>query len=713
MQSYLSKFIILLIAVMPLLTPIRPDIGWINAAPELFKTAWGVSSVLIALTWWIYIQYKEKHIVIVKTSLYFPIWGFVAWSFITIFWVEDGYLATIMLAQFVSAAIIFTLIVNIFNKSTLIKKIPKALVLSMGIVSIIGLIQYYFPDSYLIQNLFAQAAKPSSTFGNKNMASHFVVMALPLSIIFLLSAKNNHFIARYSVLSIFGFWYLMNAAARQAWVAMAAELILLLIFLLLDYYKNKEQAFIKSTNQIKSKFIAIIVVVLSLTFVANIGTEGSFHRGSNKLEFVKKIDVEGVSSRFPAWVNTIEMIKEHPITGVGVGQWEESYPLYYDRKMKDTFFNESVHLQKVHNDYLEILANFGLIGYVLLLWLVYLVIARAWKILKDNKNQNRMLVLGLTLGLVGFSIVALVSFPIRVYLPAFLVLVYFAIINLSVSHAGEFNLIVRNIDKRVFVFILTVVFMLTIFVTVMSTRWVLAEHHYSNANAFKGLGVDKLKELNINELQVKASLKALKYNNLAPKFYIMAAEGLIKMGHAETAILYIKKAIDISPFNTRALLVLARIYRSGGLKEDLKKERQILEFILSFDSKNVRALSYLVRSLAEEGRSNDAAITYQKMKNSFEYFKGRHNFGPYHKYVGVIAISIEDYQYAQYIYQDAIESFPTAENYMMLGMLEFDLLKNKEKGVKMYKKALELNPDADIAEAIKKIISGYELSAVQ
>ena len=718
MQSYLPKFIILLIAIMPLLTPIRPDIGWINAAPELFKTAWGVSTVLIALTWWVFNQYKAKQLEIIKTPLYLPIWGFVVWSFITLFWVEDGYLATIMLAQFTSSALIFTLIINSFKNYDLVVKIPKALVISMSIVTIIGLVQYYFPDNYLIQNIFAQAAKPSATFGNKNMASHFVVMVLPLSIVFLLSAKNNFVIARYSVAIILGFWYLMNAAARQAWVAMAVELTVLLVFILLDRYKNKERAFVKSNKQIKNKLIAVVGIILSLVFVANVATEGAFHRGSEKLEFVKKIDVEGVSSRFPAWVNTIEMIKEHPVIGVGVGQWQESYPLYYDRIMKDTFFSESVRLQKVHNDYLEILADFGLIGYVLLLWLVYLIVTRVWRVLINASHKNRLLVLGLSLGLVGFSVIALVSFPVRVYLPAFLVLVYFSIIALSVMPISEFDSIKYKLSRNVLTLMLVVSSVFAVFMIIMSNRWILAEYHYSNANAFKilnkndlqSLGINKVK---VNELQVKASLKALSYNNFSPNFYTVAAEGLIKLGYAETAILYIKKAIDISPFNTRALLVLARIYRSGGSEKDLKQERKILEFILTFDPKNVTALSYLVQSLAEEGRSNDAAITYQKMKNSFEYFKGRHNFGPYHKYVGVLAIYIGDYKYAQYIYQDAVNSFPTVENYLMLGVVEFDLLKNKSKGIEMYKKALELNPDADTTKTIKDVIVQYELSIKQ
>lgn len=722
MYPYLSKFIIFLIAVMPLLAPIRPDIGWINATPESFKTAWGVFTVMIALSWWVYIQYKEKQIAIIKTPLYLPVWSFVAWSFVTLFWVEDGYFATIMLAQFVSSALIFTLIVNSFKGEELLKKIPKALVISMSIVTIVGLIQYYFPDNYLIQNVFAQVAKPSATFGNKNMASHFVVMVLPLSIVLLLSAKNNFLVAQYSVVIILGFWYLMNAAARQAWVAMAVELTILLVFILLDRYKNKGQSFIKSDNQIKSKFIATVGIMLSLVFVANIATEGSFHRGSNKLEFVKKIDVEGLSSRFPGWLNTIEMIKNHPITGVGVGQWPESYPLYYDRVMKDNFFNEHVRLERLHNDYLEILANFGLVGYGLLLWLTYLVVVRVWRILKNIDHEHRLLTLGLGLGLVGFSTIALVSFPVRVYLPAFLVLVYFSIIVLSEKPIDEFDTYTSLLNKSKSLFALIVTAIFAILISFFSYRWVLAEHYYSLARSISSAdfgafsssttttqSMNKLK----NDSQVLISLEALKYNNFAPNYYILAAEGLIRLENLKVAVLYLKKAIDISPFNTKALLNLALVYRLMGSEEDLKMHRKVLEFILSFDPKNVKALTFLAHSLGEEGRPRDAAIVYQRMKNNFEYFKGRLNFGPYHENVGALAVIVGDYAYAQYIYQDAIKGFPTAENYINLGMVEFDLLKNKDKGVEMYKKALELDPDANIAETIKKIIDKYESSAKQ
>ena len=690
---------------MPLLTPIRPDLGWLNASPEKLKTAWGLITVVIALTWWIYIQYISNRIQVVKTNLYLPIFGFIVWSFITLFWVEDGYLATIMLAQFSSSALIFILIVNTFKDYKLVELIPKVLVISMLIVAIIGLMQYYFPNNYFIQNIFSQAAKPSATFGNKNMASHFIVMTLPLSIVLLIMSKINSRIIFYSITTIFGFWFLIYAVARQAYVAMAIELFVLILFFALDYYKNKDQSLWVNHANPKTKVFAMLSVVLSLILVSNFSTEGSFTGGSSKIEFVKKIDVEGVSSRFPAWINTIEMIKEHPVSGVGVGQWQESYPLYYDRKMKDTFFNEKVHLDRLHNDYLEILADVGLVGMALLIWIVYLVVIKVWRILSDHQHQNRLLILGISMGLIGFSAIAMVSFPIRVYLPAFLVMVYLAIIVLTsplMINSIEFK---QNYQKKLTFAGLVLTGMLTIFITNYSYRWIMAEYYFHNSI---GLGM-----IERYTLSLKSSLKSLEYNNWSPNFYLRTAENLIKMGKDKIAIPYLKKTIDISPFNTRALLALSQIYIKDPTPENLNMERKILEFILSFDPKNVNALAYLTKHLAQGDRGKDATVVYQRLKNSFEYFKDRSNFGPYHNNVGFVAVSVGQYNYAQYVYLDAIRRFPTAENYYKLAIVEFDFLKNQEKGIEYYKKVLKLDPNIDKNKEIQALIENYEYSVQQ
>ena len=71
------------------------------------------------------------------------------------------------------------------------------------------------------------------------------------------------------------------------------------------------------------------------------------------------------------------------------------------------------------------------------------------------------------------------------------------------------------------------------------------------------------------------------------------------------------------------------------------------------------------------------------------------------------------YEYAKYIYEDAIERFPTAENYHKMAILEYDLLKNHKKGIGFARRALEIDPDMPGNKGLKALIEKYESSAQQ
>jgi tetratricopeptide (TPR) repeat protein len=687
---------------MPFLAPVRPDLGWINASPENMKTAWGVACTTMLFTMWLISQYKEGEFRVVKTNLYLPIFGFIVWSFITLFWVEDGYLASIMLSQFISYAFIFFVVINIIKKTEVIK-ILNVLIALMSIVSIIGLAQYYFSDIHSVKYLFAQTAGPGSTFANKNMASHFIVMTLPLAFVLLLSARDKFNIVIYSIASSIGSWFLIYTFARQAYVAMSVELFILLLVIVLDYWKNKNNSLLKTTVLKRSKGIALITILLLLSLAANFTDKGWGSELNSNLKTDKILSIVDTKNnpRFPAWRNTIEMIKEHPITGVGVGQWGETYPLYYDRVMNDVIFNEKTQLRRLHNDYLEMFANFGLIGYLFLLWLLYLIAKIVLLALTNKSNEYRNIVLAVTLGLTGFSVVAMFSFPVRVYLPAFLVFVYISLLfNLDDSCKKSFVIIkLRGKVLKLFLFLSILAGSISVFASKYAYDWLIAEHHALNASA-----LIILKKYN---LAVNSSLEALLYNKKSPVYYFMVGSSLLNLNRPKDSIFFLKKAIDISPFNTRALLQLAVAYQSKPT-QDLEMERKVLEFILSFDPKNVNALSYLVKNLSINNRGRDAAIVYKRLKHYFEHFNGRSNFGPYHAIVGLTAISVGDYKYAQYIYKDAIKQLPSAQNYYNLAILEYDYLKNYKNGVDLAKKSLAIDPNIPRHKEMKLLIEKYE-----
>jgi tetratricopeptide (TPR) repeat protein len=443
--------------------------------------------------------------------------------------------------------------------------------------------------------------------------------------------------------------------------------------------------------------VSLILVLLSLLILSNLTPEGLNLEKSSKLKKIQTISLADGSARIPAWRNTIEMIIENPILGVGIGQWPSKYPLYYDRVMQDALFNEQARLKRLHNDYLEIFANVGVIGFSMLLWLVYVTINSIWKILKDVKNKNRVYTLGFTMGLLGFSVVAMFSFPVRVYLPAFFVFVYLAVIFInSTNHYKYYPIIINQNRKNAKIYFL-ISLMMTVYIATFSYKWFLSEYHFNNASV--------LHKAEMNKPAFSAAIKSLEYNNWSPKNYGKVAEILISLDHKEEAIVYLKKLIDISPFNTNALLMLSTIYELN----DKDMERNVLEFILSFDPKNVQALSFLVKNLSSSDRGSDAAIIYKRLKNSFEYFKNRDNFGPYHQLVGYVATSVADYKYAKYIYTEAVERYPTAENYYNLATLEYDHLRNYKKGIFYAKKALEIDPNMNKNKEVRSLIELHEV----
>ena len=482
LQSLLPKLIILFVGIMPFLAPIRADLGWFNIDPAHLKLAWGIIFTIVFSLIWLINQLLSGSVKFVRTPLYYPTGLFVAWCLITLFWVENWYFAIMLLAIILSSALIFVLIVNTFRNIASINALLITLIIAMTVVSMIGLMQYYFYDNVFIVNIFAQhnslGAHPAATFGNKNFASHFIVMTLPLSLVFIISANNKIKIAMYSLSLYIGSWFLIYTVARQAYIAIALEIIIFTLFFVLDYYINRGNFVLKEMKHKAFKLISIFCILISLFVVSNFTNTGWDTATGNKIRHIQNITLEGGAARLPAWRNTIEMIKDSPISGVGIGQWQHFYPLYYDRVLPDIIFNENFRLRQLHNDYLEMYANIGLIGYVFLVWLLILVTNKIWKILTNPDNKNRLPMLGVSMGLVGFSVVALFSFPVRVFLPVFLVFVYFALIQLyDPIHDGEdsgFKL--YTIHSKVIKLILSIAAIMIIFlVTKFTYRWAVAE----------------------------------------------------------------------------------------------------------------------------------------------------------------------------------------------------------------------------------------------
>jgi O-antigen ligase len=115
--------------------------------------------------------------------------------------------------------------------------------------------------------------------------------------------------------------------------------------------------------------------------------------------------------RVDIWRATWAMIKDHPVAGVGFGGYWTAIPQYHDASGAYT-------PQQAHNDYLEILASGGVIGFALFLWFAVLLLNRARKVLHDGDPLRRAACLGALVAMFGVAVHSLFDFGLHLTINA-------------------------------------------------------------------------------------------------------------------------------------------------------------------------------------------------------------------------------------------------------------------------------------------------------
>jgi O-antigen ligase len=129
------------------------------------------------------------------------------------------------------------------------------------------------------------------------------------------------------------------------------------------------------------------------------------------------------SGRLDTWRDTWNIIRANPIIGVGLGAYETAYPIY----AKDNGLTGIV--AQSHNDYLQVLADSGIVGGLILLWFMGTV---CWAIIRGLKAPDPFLVKVTIAGGVGiFGIMVHSLFDFNLQLPSHALL--FCLLSVVVS----------------------------------------------------------------------------------------------------------------------------------------------------------------------------------------------------------------------------------------------------------------------------------------
>ncbi|MCC2674205.1 MAG: O-antigen polymerase [Ramlibacter sp.] len=236
-------------------------------------------------------------------------------------------------------------------------------------------------------SLFPQGANPSSTFINRNFFAEFVVCTLPFSALLLGQATRRGPIVGLSALIGFIITTILMTGTRAALMALWMQMLVVLP--LLAWRCRAQLAW---PNWPRSwRLLAPLVMlgtVLALGFIPSgnqkILLEGhgtnALERGFQRTQSIGPKDYS-LGVRMLMWQATGNMIKARPLSGVGAGAWENDVPLYQAEgsQLETDYY--------VHNEFLQLVAEYGLVGWAFLLLLFAYLLLAAWRSWKPGSAE--------------------------------------------------------------------------------------------------------------------------------------------------------------------------------------------------------------------------------------------------------------------------------------------------------------------------------------
>lgn len=125
------------------------------------------------------------------------------------------------------------------------------------------------------------------------------------------------------------------------------------------------------------------------------------------LERYETLDVD-YPSRVAVWQNTLALIQAHPLWGTGLGTFADAYP-----RVQTTLLNRVV--DHAHNDYLQLAAEWGVPGAVLLFGLIFFLLGRTiWACFHSSRSSRQFLAMGSSGGILAILFHSAADFNLQI-----------------------------------------------------------------------------------------------------------------------------------------------------------------------------------------------------------------------------------------------------------------------------------------------------------
>ncbi|MBM4446992.1 MAG: hypothetical protein FJ023_06525 [Chloroflexi bacterium] len=320
--------------------------------------------------------------------------------------------------------ILFFLILaqQIRNRAQLLRAV-YTLLLSSGIVSLVGILQYFFPDVMLkvFQIPHTFNGRVFSTIGNPLFLSSFLAMVIPFNLALIVHSwnkrkegNNTRILIGLAILLAMQFWCLWLA---QYSVTILLYIIAPIIFIILLGWTKRKRLLLGLGAASLLALGIIAAILLSPMLLPGNGAETPEAQGSKFDITAEDMGLKTLDVRAQYWHSALNIILESPevpfsndrlhflrkVIGYGPETFIVTFQLFFPKKLisEDTYISQLV--DRPHNDYLYLAATMGLLGLISFLSILAVFFYLCFRYLRRaTADSDKLLLIAMAAGIAQY-----------------------------------------------------------------------------------------------------------------------------------------------------------------------------------------------------------------------------------------------------------------------------------------------------------------------
>lgn len=250
--------------------------------------------------------------------------------------------------------------------------------------------------------------RASATFGNPVYLAGWLIMLIPVAWVLFAESKRAAGKIYYLAALLLLEFTLVATFTRSAWICAVISLVLL-------WALSRGTGTSRSGGHLGLAVLLAVTVLLAGVFLVRRGgiNPSQFGIGERILSLANTMDASRMQ-RVLIWKTAWEMIKAHPLFGVGLGNYSVFHAYFQKPFFESPVWGPIVSFpERVHNEFLDIWAEMGIVGLAVFLIAIVMVVAVGLRAVRRRGEEGR-LAAGLMAGGAGMLLYGMFQFPLHV-----------------------------------------------------------------------------------------------------------------------------------------------------------------------------------------------------------------------------------------------------------------------------------------------------------